>query len=36
MAHNFPYLNDLSFLKEFDKNRLKEQFIKLIVLNFND
>ena len=34
MAHNFPYLNDSSFLKRFDKIKLKEQFVKLIVLDF--
>lgn len=34
MAHNFPYLNDSSFLERFDKIRLKEQFVKLIVLDF--
>lgn len=36
MAHNFPYLNDSSFLKKFDKIKLKEQFVKIIVLNFNE
>ena len=36
MAHNFPYLKDSSFLQEFDKIRLKEQFVKIIVLDFNE
>ena len=34
MAYNFPYLNDSSFLERFDKIKLKEQFVKLIVLDF--
>ena len=36
MAYNFPYLKDSSFLKQFDKLHLKEQFVKLIVLTFNE
>jgi len=36
MSHNFPYLNDSSFLKKFDKIKLKEQFVKLIVLTFDE
>ena len=36
MAHDFPYLKDSAFLKEFDKIRLKEQFVKIIVLNFDE
>lgn len=36
MVHDFPYLKDSTFLKEFDKIRLKEQFVKLIVLTFNE
>lgn len=35
MAYNFPYLKDSSFLERFDKIKLKEQFVKLIVLDFN-
>ena len=36
MAYNFPYLKDSTFLKKVDEIKIKEQFIKLIVLNFND
>ena len=35
MKHNFPYLKDSVFLKNFDKIKLKQQFIKLIVLTFD-
>lgn len=36
MAHNFPYLKDSAFLKKFDKLKLKEQFVKIVVLNFKE
>ena len=36
MAYNFPYLKDSTFLKKFEKLKLKEQFVKIIVLNFNN
>ena len=36
MTYNFPYLKDSSFLKEFDEIRLKEQFVKLTVLTFDE
>lgn len=36
MTHNFPYLKDTNFLKYFDKIKLKQQFVKLIVLSFNE
>lgn len=36
MAYNFPYLKDSAFLKKFDKLKLKEQFVKIIVLNFQE
>ena len=36
MAYNFPYLKDSDFLKRFDKTKLKEQFVKITVLNFNE
>ena len=36
MTHNFPYLKDVNFLNSFDKNKLKQQFVKLIVLSFNE
>lgn len=36
MTHNFPYLKDTNFLKLFDKIKLKQQLVKLIVLNFNE
>ena len=36
MKYNYPYLKDSNFLKKFDKIKLKEQYIKLIVLTFNE
>ena len=36
MTHNFPYLKDSTFLKKFDETKLKEQFVKLIVLTFDE
>ena len=36
MTYNFPYLKDTNFLSNFDKNKLKQQFVKLIVLSFNE
>ena len=36
MAYNFPYLKDSTFLKKFDEIKLKEQFVKIVVLNFNE
>lgn len=36
MKHNFPYLQDSSFLKQFDQLQLKEKFVKIIVLNFKE
>ena len=36
MTHNFPYLRDVNFLNNFDKSRLKQQFVKIIVLTFNE
>lgn len=36
MAYNFPYLKDSSFLKQFDTLQLKQQFVKLTVLTFNE
>ena len=36
MIYNFPYLKDSIFLKSFDETKLKEQFIKLIVLTFDE
>ena len=35
MAYNFPYLKDSAFLKKFDKIKLKEQFVKIVVLTFD-
>lgn len=35
MKHNFPYLKNSIFLKNFDKLKLKEQHVKLIVLTFD-
>ena len=34
--YNFPYLKDFDFLKEFDKQRVKEQFAKITVLTFDE
>ena len=36
MTHNFPYLKDSAFLKTFDETKLKEQYVKLIVLTFDE
>ena len=36
MKYNFPYLKDSLFLKAFDKLKLKEQYVKLIVLTFDE
>ena len=32
MSYNFPYLKDFSFLKKFDELKIKEQFVKIVVL----
>lgn len=34
--YNFPYLEDAAFLKYFDNLKLKEQFAKIVVLNFEE
>ena len=36
MAYNFPYLKDSTFLKKFDKLKIKEQFAKIVVLDFQE
>ena len=36
IANQTPYLKDSSFLKQFDKVKLKQQFVKILVLNFNE
>ena len=36
MTHDFPYLKDSVFLKKFDELKLKEQYVKLIVLTFDE
>lgn len=36
MSYNFPYLKDSIFLKKFDETKLKEQYVKLIVLTFDE
>lgn len=36
MTHDFPYLKDSTFLKTFDEIKLKEQFVKIIVLTFDE
>ena len=34
--YNFPYLNDTSFLKQFDEIKLKEKYAKIVVLTFKE
>lgn len=34
MKNNFPYLRDKGFLKEVDNMKVKEQFVKITVLDF--
>ena len=36
MSYNFPYLKDSIFLKKFDETKLKEQYVKLVVLTFDE
>ena len=36
MTYNFPYLKDSVFLKKFDEIKLKEQYVKIIVLTFDE
>ena len=36
MIYNFPYLKDNDFLKEFNEIHLKEQYVKIIVLTFDE
>lgn len=36
MNKKYPYLKDYPFLKEFDAQRKKKQYVKIIVLNFNE
>ena len=36
MVYNFPYLKDNDFLKEFNEVHLKEQYVKIIVLTFDE
>ena len=36
MKYNFPYLKNPSFLKKFDRLKLKEQYVKIIVLTFDE
>jgi len=36
MTHNFPYLKDSAFLKKFNETKLKEQYVKLIILTFDE
>ena len=35
MKHNFPYLKNTAFLKQLDQMKLREQFVKIIILDFN-
>ncbi len=36
IADQAPYLKDSSFLKDFDKVKLKEQFVRILVLTFDE
>ena len=36
MKNNFPYLKDKDFLKEVDNMKVKEQFVKITVLDFQE
>ena len=36
MIQKYSYLNDLSFLRQFDETRIKKQFIKINVLSFKE
>ena len=35
MVYDFPYLKDSAFLKRFDQLKIKQQLVKIVVLNFN-
>ena len=36
MSKRYPYLTDVDFLRDFDEQQLKEQFVKIIVLNWKE
>lgn len=36
MKYNFPYLKDVDFLLNFNCNKILEQFVKLVVLTFDE
>ena len=36
MKKSYPYLNDKEFLREFDKNRLKKQYVQITLLNWDE
>ena len=36
MKHNLPYLKDPSFLKQIDRLKIKEQYVKITVLTFDE
>ena len=36
MRHNYPYLKDSAFLLKIDKQKIKEQYIKIICLDMNE
>ena len=36
MRHNYPYLKDSAFLLKIDKQKIKEQYIKIICLDINE
>ena len=36
MKYNFPYLKDKAFLKQIDEMKVKEQFVKVTLLNWDE
>ena len=36
MKYNFPYLKDKAFLKQIDEMKVKEQFVKITLLNWDE
>ena len=36
MQINYPYLKDINFLQQMDKLHLQEQFVKIVVLDWDE
>ena len=36
MKHNFPYLRDTAFLAKLDRIKVREEYVKIISLDFNE